>query len=650
MKIFRPLFFSLLILAPSSARCAEDGGEEFFFSLEKTSLEETLNIRTSVATRSVLPLRQAPGLVAVMTRDEIQASGARDLLDVLRMVPEFEFGVDVQGNLGLGVRGNWANEGKVLLIWDGQPYNELLYSTIQFDRFPVDQVEFLEIIKGPGSAVYGGFAELAVINVRTRTARSLGGSEVCAAAGFGGSAARYAGYSFGRVFEGGEFSAKVFRGQSRRSDGAYTDLSLPPYSFPMEDNSALRPGGINLQAAWKGASARLMLDDFSLEQRDGFTAAITTGPARIGFSALFAEVRREIGLPGRFSLEPRAAYSRAKPWRENDEHFPYDKTAARLTLSLTAFYRGADDGELLAGGEYASDSVEVGPRTGAASAYPGGKTGARYDNRAFFGQGALDLGPARFTGGARYDRHSSYGSSLVPRLALTRQEGNLHVKLIYSRAFRAPAIENIRLSTGIAPEKAASLEAEAGYKLSEAVFISANAFRTRIKDTIVFSGAGGERYYNGGRSGTKGGGASLKCRLGPARADLGYLYQEADGNRVGAYGIGGRGSYMPAFPRHKLTFAASAPLAGGLTLNPSAFFISRRYGWAGGGAPRTFGGKTVLNLNFRLEDRPLEGLSLNLGVRDLFGSAPPYIQPYDGLHAALPGPSREIFVKAAYEF
>ncbi|MBI5743888.1 MAG: Plug domain-containing protein, partial [Elusimicrobia bacterium] len=130
-------------------------------------------------------LRETPGLVTVITREEIQAQGARDLIDVLKLVPEFDFGMDVQGNLGLGVRGNWANEGKVLLLWDGQVYNETLYSTIQFDRFPVDQIEEIEIIKGPGSVLYGGFAELAVINVKTQSAKTLNGSSAFAAYGQG---------------------------------------------------------------------------------------------------------------------------------------------------------------------------------------------------------------------------------------------------------------------------------------------------------------------------------------------------------------------------------------------------------------------------------------------------------------------------------
>ncbi len=63
----------------------------------------------------------------------------------------------------------WSYEGKVLLSVDGIEMNELLFGTAQFtNRFPVDQIKSVEIIWGPGSAIYGGFAGLNVINIVTK--------------------------------------------------------------------------------------------------------------------------------------------------------------------------------------------------------------------------------------------------------------------------------------------------------------------------------------------------------------------------------------------------------------------------------------------------------------------------------------------------
>lgn len=644
------LLLSVLLAAPALAGSALSPEDEFF-SLERASLEEVLNLRTSVATRSGMSLRETPGLVTVITREEIQASGARSLVDVLSLVPEFEFAMDVQGVLGLGVRGVWGHEGKVLVMWDGQVYNETLYSTVQFARFPVDQVEEIAIVKGPGSAVYGGFAELAVIDIKTRSARSLQGSEAYAAYGHGGSAASYAGYSFGKTFSGGEIAVKAFTGSSRRSDRRYTDFNGA--SYDMGGNSALRPQNLNLQASYGVTAAKIIFDNFYLRQRDGFDALISTGDTRLSFPAVFFELKQTVPLGARVTIEPKFNYTRSRAWHEDDAYFPYHKTAKRLTAGFTAFYRHDSRANFMAGGEYFHDNAQIAPATGDASArdISGARlTGSEYDNHAFFGQGTLDLGFALATAGARYDKHSRYGSSLVPRLAFTTLAGDFNFKAIFSQAFRAPSIENIRLSTAIAPEKASSMELEVGYKASETLFVSANGFHTTIKRPIVFGSSGGEHYSNYGRTGTMGGGAALKYKREDFRADLAYLYQETQCNDVVAYAVAERNSYMLAFPRHKVTLNSSLLLAPGLSVNPSAFYVSRRYGYAGTNNIKAFGETTVANVNLQLKDRPLERLTLNLGVRDLFNSGYSYIQPYDSGHAPLPAASREIFLKAAYEF
>jgi len=77
------------------------------------------------------------------------ASGARDLTDILYMVPGYFVGADTEGVVGPGFRGLWGYEGKILLRIDGKEMNELLFSTIQLgNEFPVE----LEI--GMGKATF----------------------------------------------------------------------------------------------------------------------------------------------------------------------------------------------------------------------------------------------------------------------------------------------------------------------------------------------------------------------------------------------------------------------------------------------------------------------------------------------------------------
>src|SRR5687767_3329264 len=145
---------------------------------EESDLQKMLNKNVSVSAQK-LTSRETPGIVSVVTAEEIQNSGARDVIDVLRLVPGFDVAQDLQFVMGLNLRGNWANEGKVLVLMDGQPFNDLLYQSVAVgNHFPIDAIERIEIIRGPGSAQYGGSAEYGVVNIITKAASSLNGIEI----------------------------------------------------------------------------------------------------------------------------------------------------------------------------------------------------------------------------------------------------------------------------------------------------------------------------------------------------------------------------------------------------------------------------------------------------------------------------------------
>jgi outer membrane cobalamin receptor len=74
-----------------------------------------------------------------------------------------------------------AHEGKVLLLLDGEEMNEIAYSSIQLgNRYPLDAIQKIEVIRGPGSASHGGYAELAVVNIVSKKASDQEGVRVSA--------------------------------------------------------------------------------------------------------------------------------------------------------------------------------------------------------------------------------------------------------------------------------------------------------------------------------------------------------------------------------------------------------------------------------------------------------------------------------------
>ena len=97
-------------------------------ALDSSSVTEAeLNARIEAVSQRPFSTREAPNVVTVITADEIRNSGARDLMDVLRMVPGIEFGTDIEGAVSFGIRGQWAAEGKVLITIDGVEINEIMY-------------------------------------------------------------------------------------------------------------------------------------------------------------------------------------------------------------------------------------------------------------------------------------------------------------------------------------------------------------------------------------------------------------------------------------------------------------------------------------------------------------------------------------------
>ncbi len=641
--------FAVLCSAPAKA---EVSSESDFFTFERASLEEILNIKTSVASRTSMKLRETPGLVTVMTEEDIRLSGARDLVDLLRLVPDFEFSVDVQGNLGLGVKGNSGNEGKVLLLWDGQPYNELMYSTVQYDRFPVDQIEKIEIIRGPGSVMYGGVGELAVINIMTKTARSLNGSRAYAGYGQmrGAPGRRFAGYQFGKVYGDTKVTALAHFSSAQRSDRTYRDFAGG--SYDMNGDSDLKEKNLNLSLKRKGLSLRFIADDYSQLERDHFTTLLATGATRVEFPVYSFEIKDSFQAAENLKLESRFSYQYSTPWKELDEHFPYDKTVKKDIAGVTAFYEPPGKASLIGGAEFSHDEVEVGARTGASSS-SGTLTGAQYDNLAFFAQATLNLDIFNIIAGGRFDRHSHSGSSFVPRLALTKLVNDFNFKAIYSGAFRAPSIENMRLNPAIEPERTTTAELEAGYKVSEWLFVSANAFDITIKDPIVFYYDGTEHYVNYPKTGTRGYGLGVKYKKDGDYLELGYSAYSADKNRVEQYRNLKDSSAMLAFPKYKAVLNSRYQFGKRLTASPSVIYLSERYAYNAAAETKRYAPITLANIYFSVKDCLAKDLELGLGVYDLFGANYSYLQPYYTAgyeHPPLPAASREIFVKAAYEF
>lgn len=190
-----------------SVRGADDSPD--LTKLKSLSIDEIMEINIPTvygASKHDQKITDAPSSVTIVTRDEIQAYGHRTLADILRSVRDFYVSDD--RNYGyIGVRGiNRPGDfgGRILLLVDGLRLNDPIYdSTAVLTDFPidVDLIERVEVIRGPGSALYGNNAFVAVVNVITRTGGDVNGVE---ASGEIGSLNTYKGrLTYGKVFKNG---------------------------------------------------------------------------------------------------------------------------------------------------------------------------------------------------------------------------------------------------------------------------------------------------------------------------------------------------------------------------------------------------------------------------------------------------------------
>jgi outer membrane receptor for ferrienterochelin and colicins len=137
------------------------GRSELEEDLALYSAEDTL----ALATRHTEKVTRVPAIAASFGREQLQAFGARTVADVLDVVPGLTVSRDVQGFHRVAVRG-LRNDAEVLFLLNGHRLNNF-FDGRALMNLPVENLDRVEVIRGPGSALYGAGAFLAVVNIVT---------------------------------------------------------------------------------------------------------------------------------------------------------------------------------------------------------------------------------------------------------------------------------------------------------------------------------------------------------------------------------------------------------------------------------------------------------------------------------------------------
>lgn len=609
-------------------------------ALDNLSLEDVLNMDISVAAQRSSTLRESPGIVSLITQEDIKNSGAQDLIDVLRLVPGFDFNPDVQNFLGISIRGNWANEGKVLVMMDGMPLNDLMFGCVPFgNRVPLALIDRIEIIRGPGSAQYGGIAMLGVVNIMTKGAKQLKGIEINASAGqFGSLAAqRNLSISAGREFAGANVALSAYIGSALRGEGVFTDYTGEQFS--LSNYAKLQSKGINVSVSTGTTSMRMMLDYYAIGNRD----ARITENFDLGFSSIYAEVKHQEDFGAGFSLTPRVAFLRQVPWQVDIEQAKeagiyYNRTIQRTTGAINFLYTMVDNFSVTGGIEYFND-LGITPEDTREISYFGTDTLSRkthlsFNTIAVFMQALYNNPIANITLGARYENNTSFYGAFTPRIAITKQIGRFHAKALFSRAFHSPMIENLSLNATIQPEHGNIAEIEAGYQLGDNLFLRANGFSITIDNPIIYTYDGVFGTYNNAHhTGSYGIEGEVQYKTNALSCVIGYSTYTRWAEDLENYIVAGEDEEHIGIPDYKITLNTTFRMYDGIWITFSAVGMGERFGYAYNNETQErelqhFTPKVLANATMRAENIFSTGIDARIGCYNMFNVKNSFVAAY----------------------
>lgn len=614
--------------------------------LKKTE-ERPIEQSVKIATQTIIPLRESPGIITIISKEDIEDSGAQDLMELLQLVPGIDFGSDVQNVIGMSVRGNWAFEGKVLITIDGQMVNETGYGSFAFaQRIFTDNIEKVEIIRGPGSAIYGGVAGLAVINIITKTGKDIQGITSSHSISFAnGLSRKISQFQVGEIFKNDlTFYLSGVYNEGNLSNRTITtsDQSIINY----KDSSQIRSYFLNTGIQYKNFDVRYIFNDYSSNIIE------SQGSTRFGGHYLNAQYL--IPLNPNIRIIPHFLFSSHAPWDLKDvPENNYNATNTRYTGRIQLLYEPNKFFSVISGIENFYDKSKITtPIT--ESEFNNGKSYLAFNNLALYNQAILKTHIVNLTLGVRMDSHSAFGVAFAPRLGITKILNDWHIKLLYSNAYKAPTLQNLNANPAIEPERIHTSEFELGYQVNPGTMVTANIFNIKINNNIIYEAIDNiiDHYVNGDESGSAGGEVSYvgKFNWGSIKTNYSYYFTTYNiSDEIDQPGL----TMRPIFPAHKALLITDYKINRHLFINSSFLFFSKKNTYI-----RLNDESQLVTLNSTLQGNAsikyknmfFKGLDGKILINNIFNSNYNLVHPYETEENPIPSQSREIVFKLFFTF
>ena len=476
--------------------------------LMSMNLEDLSRVKVFSASRHFEDARKAPSSVSILTAADIRRNGWRTLGEALRSLRGFYTSYD-RDDMHLGVRGFMRPgdfNSRVLLLLNGHRLNDNVYDGAAIGTgfsLDLDLVDHIEIVRGPGSSLFGTNAMFGVINVITRSAGSETTVETSGDTGSFQSRTGRVALTTGKGKRSALLSATYHR------DPGPPSLFFSQFASPLTNNGYaenkdstrfdtvfvdLRSGSFRLQGALSDNMKKFPTATFGtvfnnpadwVENMRGFVEGSLHKTAWSGTDIdlrVFYDNYDEVAS-GAFLYPPipgtATAYIKARAdWTGAEANATHEFGAVRIT----------------AGADY-----EYSLRVLLRNIVTGEGDISRTDNTpwsaAVYGDAEVNLAPSLIVhAGGRFDRYSTFGGSMNPRFALVYAPGtHTAVKYILGKAFQAPSaaaqfysdpINVLPPPVKLLPERILSNELVLEQNLRPWVSVTADAFYNQLHALI----------------------------------------------------------------------------------------------------------------------------------------------------------------------
>jgi iron complex outermembrane receptor protein len=643
-------------------------------SLLNLSLEELMNIKVVTASGYLQTTAEAPSTIQVISAEQIKDRGYEQLEDVLRDVPGIDL-IHINGYAPTLIyfRGMYGAENlRALLMIDGMVENNILGSNdVAGPAYSLHNVQRIEIIWGPASALYGSNAFGGVINIITKKGKDIEG--LYAEKGFGTFNTSTEKISLGLRRSKFEFSAAgsmystdgpKFTNRDPNYNGSYVDKA---YSFNaalsyFAKNSKITTGYRTYKTpmGW-GTYANSPTTYLRLPAQGNNNVGVIgilssnirgerPGLDKTYLRTLYAEY--EYKPNEKLSLLSRFAYRETGIAEDSYVYVTVDGTklirarvasaSNRVFGEASVSYFPSANHRFYAGIQLNQDNVEQGTRqtTFDATVYlidgRDSVTNLRavflprqYDIRNNFGsylQYALTssiFGKTNFTFGCRYDRNSYFGDAISPRIAVTSQPTEkLVFKLHAGKAFRAPTNLEIHSTPAsgnfqLKQEKILTYELNTIYTVSKKIKIQLNGFHNDLSNVIFLGNLSGlSPDKNPGAIRITGAEVVLDMIIAKnATGFANFTYQDGESKNL----VTGNSGRTPGVARFKANAGFTSNLDNILTLTLSGNYVGKRP------VPRTnpYGPvKGYCLANFNISSKPIfkDRITAGIAIHNLFNT------------------------------